>query len=42
MKKIIFTLNNCNEEDVRRIEIALRLREYNRYKRFIRAHFRDA
>ena len=27
MKKIIFTLNNCNEEDVRRIETALRLRE---------------
>ena len=27
MKKIIFTLNNCNEEDVRRIETALRLKE---------------
>ena len=27
MKKIIFTLNNCNEEDVRRIETALRLQE---------------
>jgi hypothetical protein len=27
MKKIIFTLDNCNEEDVRRIERALRLRE---------------
>jgi hypothetical protein len=27
MKKIIFTLDNCNEEDVRRIETALRLRE---------------
>ena len=27
MKKIIFTLDNCNEEDVRRIETALRLQE---------------
>ena len=28
MKKIIFTLNNCDKEDIRKIEKALRLKEF--------------